>query len=73
MIDLEQVRADTPGVGAGHHLDNAGSALAPALVGFIRWLKARLQGRRGQHQELLVDEVRVAEMSWVDRPITETA
>src|SRR2546425_6355076 len=22
-------------------------ALAPALVGFIRWLKARLQGRRG--------------------------
>jgi len=24
-----------------------GIALAPALVGFIRWLKARLQGRRG--------------------------
>jgi formate hydrogenlyase subunit 4 len=25
----------------------AGIALAPALTGFIRWLKARLQGRRG--------------------------
>jgi formate hydrogenlyase subunit 4 len=25
----------------------AGMALAPGLVGFIRWLKARLQGRRG--------------------------
>ena len=41
MIDLERVRADTPGVAHVAHLNNAGAALPPrqvldATIGYLR-------------------------------------
>ena len=46
MIDIDKVRADTPGVGSVVHFNNAGAALPPAVVtdAVIDYLKAEAMG-----------------------------